>query len=302
MRLHLICLLSFFALPALARDVGGSAQNPCADYEGESKQFCEAAIRSRGNLSCSELADAATRAICEANKAASKSGDPKKACEAYVGEQRKLCEAAISSGSLSCSDITDERTRTACEAASKKSGGNGVMRGALRPENLLKGDARYSCEALVCLTSLKLPRPEECIEPVWRFFFKNFLGVSWLPIVARTESGKIDFLLKCPMNSVTSAMTSFIRAVARGAGKCDAENLNRDLAVWENGYLIAIRNGMPEYCTTYIGHEYVDKSGYVWPRYVGEYGCKGFWAEGADYERAVAAYNAKRAACGCLCW
>jgi hypothetical protein len=228
--------------------------------------------------------------------------DVKNPCKDYVGEQRKLCEAAISSGSLSCSELEDANTRAACEAASKKTGANGVVRGALRPENLLSGDAKWSCEALICLTSLKIPSPQECVEPLWRFFFKNFLGIKWLPIVSRTESGKIDFLLKCPMGMLTSTMTSFIKAAARGAGKCDAENLNKDLAVWENGNLVAIRNWLPEYCTTYINHEYVDRAEYLAPRYIGEYGCKGFWADGANYEQAVSAYNTKRASCGCFCW
>ena len=129
--------------------------------------------------------------------------------------------------------------------------------------------------------------------------FKTTKILGLIPITRlRTEPEKISFLSKCP----AASMASFIRAAARGADRCTADKLNGDLAVWENGNLIAIRSGMPEYCTTYVHHEYVDRTGYLAPRYVGSPDCKGYWVEAAHYDQAVVAYNAKRESCMCLCW
>jgi hypothetical protein len=51
-----------------------------------------------------------------------------------------------------------------------------------------------------------------------------------------------------------------------------------------------ISNQMPDYCAAYMGHAYVDFNGTV-PRYIGTPERGGYWAEGRDYDRALAEYN-----------
>ena len=155
--------------------------------------------------------------------------------------------------------------------------------------DVLTGDTRYACEAILCLASAT--RPTECRPSLSRYF--SIVARNW----SRTLQARHDFLNLCPVSQQTPAMSSLVSAIARGAGHCDAVALNQSLRLWSgssgDGYTY-ISNQMPDYCTAYTRHAFTDfvSSGSI-PRYVGDPLRGGYRVEGRDYERALAEYNAK---------
>lgn len=150
--------------------------------------------------------------------------------------------------------------------------------------DLLTGDTRLACEAIVCLSSGT--RPGECSASLSRYFNITKRKLS------DTLKARLDFLEMCPASNQTPEMASLVQAISRGAGRCDAASLNRTLTYWSGGDdgQVFIGNQLPEYCTRYTGHEYTDL-GDGQPRYVGVPGRGGHWVEAGDYDRALAAYN-----------
>lgn len=153
-------------------------------------------------------------------------------------------------------------------------------------EDLLQGDQKYACEAMLCLSSGK--RPSEC-EPSLRRYFS---------IKARKPGDTLrkrrNFLKMCPETNNDRKTGTLADAIAYGAGRCDAKTLNRtmryriDLANEE--WVEAIGNRMPSYCADYYSHEYTDFNDEL-PRYVGIPERGGFWVESSGYETALASYN-----------
>ena len=148
-------------------------------------------------------------------------------------------------------------------------------------QDVLTGDTRLACEAILCLSSSV--NPSECSPSLSRYF----------GIVKRTMSktirARLNFLNLCPVADQTPEMRSLVSAISNGAGRCDAASLNR-MRGWgvdgEQGY---ISNQLPAYCATLTGHDYTDFSDA--PRYVGKPERGGYWVEASDYERALAEYN-----------
>ncbi len=161
--------------------------------------------------------------------------------------------------------------------------------GQANSQEILTGDTRLACEAVLCLASGT--RPSECTPSLSRYF----------SITARTLSNTIrkrrNFLKLCPTSNQTPEMASLISAQVNGAGRCDARSLNVSLVMWRSswdGGERYISNRMPDYCAVYTGHAYTDfESSGTMPRYVGTQENGGFWAEAKDYERALAEYNTR---------
>jgi len=155
-------------------------------------------------------------------------------------------------------------------------------------QEVLSGDTRLACEAVLCLASGT--RPGECAPSLNRYF----------SITARkfadTLKKRRNFLSLCPVSNQTPEMSSLISAQVNGAGRCDAQALNSTLIMsrgWDTGETY-ISNRMPEYCAAYIGHAYTDfNSSGTMPRYVGSPEEGGYWVEERDYDRALAEYNAR---------
>lgn len=84
--------------------------------------------------------------------------------------------------------------------------------------NLLTGDAKLACEAIMCLSSAN--RPSECNESIHRYFTIQ-AAKPHLTMQARR-----NFLNQCP-SSNEEGMPQLINALANGAGRCDAAELNR---------------------------------------------------------------------------
>jgi hypothetical protein len=154
---------------------------------------------------------------------------------------------------------------------------------------VLEGDERTACEVILCLSSGK--RPSECTPPLNRYFSIKRKKLS------DTLSARRDFLDLCPAAKESSEMRSLVSALANGGGRCDAAALNADLTAWNsfNEGTQYISNAMPGYCSTYINHPYTNLAD-IAPRYVGNPAQGGYWVEAAQYEQALAQYNAQLAA------
>ena len=154
--------------------------------------------------------------------------------------------------------------------------------------DLLTGDTKLSCEALLCLSSGK--RPEEC-DPALNRFFSIKKSKPSATLYARK-----DFLSLGPASQDSDDMKALVNALAKGAGQCDAVTLNSLLGHDEgtggdagSGRHI-IGNDMPDYCTAYVTNPYTDLADTL-PRYVGPPQEDGFWVEAKDYPAALAKYE-----------
>jgi hypothetical protein len=158
--------------------------------------------------------------------------------------------------------------------------------GKASAQDLLTGDTRLACEAVLCLASGT--RPSECAPSLQRYF-----SITARKLVD-TIKKRGNFLELCPTSNQTPEMSALVSAMSRGAGRCDAQSLNQTLVFWQgsgDGGMTYIGNQMPDYCEAYTNHAYTDLSA-AKPRYVGTPGRgDGYWVEAADYARALAEYN-----------
>ena len=157
--------------------------------------------------------------------------------------------------------------------------------GSASAQDLLTGDTRLACEAILCLSSGT--RPSECSASLARYFGIHKRKLS------DTLKARLNFLELCPASNQTSEMSNLVQAISRGAGRCDAQSLNRSLVFWRGSWDDGdtyISNQMPGYCAAYTGHEYTDLDD-TRPRYVGDPDRGGHWVESQSYESALAAYN-----------
>jgi len=157
-------------------------------------------------------------------------------------------------------------------------------------QDVLTGDTRLACEAILCLSSGT--RPSECAPSLARYF-----GISYKKW-SDTLRGRIDFLNLCPASSMDSNMQKLVNAIGSGAGRCDPGSLNSSLQMWYGGWdsgTTMISNQMPDYCTAYTTNAYTDLKS-IKPVYVGVPERGGYWVDPAQYQQALAEYNARIAA------
>lgn len=153
-------------------------------------------------------------------------------------------------------------------------------------EDLLTGDTRLACEAILCLSSGD--RPGECSPSLSRYF-----GISkkkWKD----TVKARRNFLKLCPSASEPN-MPALVESIVNGAGRCTADLLNRQLAstvsvvvcddkkYWQDDEercvekrITVIDNTLPDYCQTYANHEYTYHVGVT---YVGDKMKGGMWVD-----------------------
>jgi len=152
--------------------------------------------------------------------------------------------------------------------------------------DVLTGDTRLACEAILCLSTGT--RPSECNPSLSRYF-----GIKKKKL-SDTIKARADFLELCPVANQTPEMSALVKAISKGAGRCDAASLNATLKIWNFDYEIRISDQMPNYCAAYTGHAYTDfNTGGFLPRYVGTPERGGYWVESKDYEAAQAAWQAR---------
>ncbi|WP_416192478.1 TrbM/KikA/MpfK family conjugal transfer protein [Neisseria sp. CCUG12390] len=152
--------------------------------------------------------------------------------------------------------------------------------------DLLTGDTRLACEATLCLSSGE--RPSECNPSLRRFF--SIKHKKW----GDTLKARKDFLKLCPSSKENDGMRRLVDAIAEGAGRCDAKELNRVMRYTVNvrecpRYRIRdrdscpivkktyIRNGKPSYCSVYFDHEWTVVGDSV--KYVGDEKKGGRWVD-----------------------
>lgn len=145
--------------------------------------------------------------------------------------------------------------------------------GPVVAEEMFTGDTRLACEALLCLSSSQ--RPGECSPSLERYF-----GIShkkW----SDTLDARRSFLNMCPTaHDVSANMPKLVEDIIHGAGRCDADYLNRTLRVQRERQVCTgwgdyqtchteiyyvIGNSLPSYCSAYWGNNYtdLDKAKYV---------------------------------------
>ncbi|MBP7609406.1 TrbM/KikA/MpfK family conjugal transfer protein [Thauera aminoaromatica] len=154
--------------------------------------------------------------------------------------------------------------------------------------DVLSGDTRLACEAILCLSTGQ--RPSECTPSLDRYF-----GIKKKKL-SDTLEARLNFLEQCPVADQTPQMSALVRAISRGAGRCDASSLNSTLRMWTggDGGEIQISDRMPDYCAAYTGQAYTDFS-QTGPKYVATPEKGGYWVEAKDYEREQADYNVRQA-------
>jgi len=159
-------------------------------------------------------------------------------------------------------------------------------------QDVLTGDTRLACEAILCLSSGT--RPHECSTSIKRYFSIHKRKLS------DTLKARLNFLKLCPVSNQTPEMQALVNALSNGAGRCDAQSLNRSLVMWRRDEAAIISDKMPNYCTAYTDHTYTDFSDTM-PRYVGLPERCGYWVEAVDYDLELARYannrNRQRDAC-----
>lgn len=152
-------------------------------------------------------------------------------------------------------------------------------------QGLLSGDTKLACEAILCLAAGN--PPHECDPALRRYFSIHKKKLS------DTLKARRRFLELCPTTNADAQMKSLVRALASGAGRCDAESLNRGrLGSFVAGFGMYISDQLPAYCTALANHLYTDVEGNM-PRYVGVPERGGHWVEPDQYDAALAEYEAR---------
>jgi len=175
--------------------------------------------------------------------------------------------------------------------------------------DLLTGIPRLACEATLCLSSSL--QPGECSPSLEHYFgIKRFNrhGLDWSATVAARRS----FLGQCPA-ATDPGMPDRVEAIAHGAGKCDADYLNRAYASmayqWRiRGYRQAADGStrepvyevhaldtvtltkLPAWCVAYNDHAWTHE---LSVRYVGDPRMGGRWVKAKDFEAAQARWDAQ---------
>lgn len=149
--------------------------------------------------------------------------------------------------------------------------------GAVAPataQDLLAGDTKLSCEALLCLASMT--RPGECMPSLTRYF--SIQAREW------TTQLRMNFLNLCPTGGDANT-ASLIPVLAYASGQCEINTLNN---ASEDG----IGNSLPAVCSAFYAHPYIASQNQT-PVYVGEPSLGGFWTTPAQLKEALAFYEAK---------
>lgn len=141
-----------------------------------------------------------------------------------------------------------------------------TVTGGARGQDVLTGDKRLACEAILCLASGT--RPDQCMPSLKRYF--SISHRRW----SDTVKARRNFLDLCPRTDSDPQMSALLQVQAEGAGRCDANALNAMAQInYETG-VITVPNTIPSYCEAYVNHPYTYN---VAPVYRGTPGEDGRW-------------------------
>jgi len=167
----------------------------------------------------------------------------------------------------------------------------GSSSAAFADRDILTGDTKLACEAILCLSSGT--RPNECQPSLARYF-----GIShrkW----SDTVKGRRNFLKLCPSSNDTSSanMPAIVENIVNGAGRCDASYLNANNRIvvqkkicpntgWVGGGdngdgcyyqdVEVVNNAKPAFCSAYANDQYTYLLGV---KYVGDPLDGGHWVD-----------------------
>lgn len=152
--------------------------------------------------------------------------------------------------------------------------------------DVLTGDTKLACEAILCLSTGD--RPHECAASIKRYFdirHKKF---------HKTLEARRNFLNLCPSSNEAN-MPGLIDALVNGAGRCDANELNRVMRStytvqkyvphgkggregwYDTVHIPYVKNSKPSYCRAYFDHEWTTSGDKV--KYVGTEKEGGRWVD-----------------------
>lgn len=147
-------------------------------------------------------------------------------------------------------------------------------------QQVLEGESRLACEAILCLASAS--RPAGCQPSLVRYF--SILRRKW----SDTIRARLDFLGICP---VQSAELEGVKArISQGAIQCDAATLNQQLSAEAAEGGTVIGDQLPYACSAYSA-PYAGNGAMPSVLYVGTPARGGHWVDGADYEFELRAYE-----------
>lgn len=155
-------------------------------------------------------------------------------------------------------------------------------------DDLLTGDTKLACEAILCLSSAT--QPAECQPSISRYFSivrKKF---------GDTLNARKAFLNLCPSASQSPDMNALTQALVMGAGRCDANSLNSSLRAYtgDENHPFMISNQLPGYCRDLFSQPYTNfQQTNEIPKYVGRPEREGLWVESRDYQSELAKYQRK---------
>lgn len=155
-------------------------------------------------------------------------------------------------------------------------------------DDLLTGDPKLACEAILCLSSTT--QPAECSPSIGRYFSivrKKF---------GDTLNARKAFLNLCPSASQSPDMSELTQALVMGAGRCDANSLNSSLRAYtgDENHPFVISNQLPYYCRDLFSQPYTNfQQNNEIPKYIGRPDREGLWVEAKDYQSELARYQRK---------
>lgn len=172
--------------------------------------------------------------------------------------------------------------------------------------SVLGGTEGRACEAILCLSSSL--QPSECKPSLNKYFDIKVYSKGVLDWPDTVDARKA-FLNMCP-SGTSAGMPERINAIARGAGKCDAEYLNSTYVGTSYKYRMrragftsdtdytytnitpiktVTENKLPTYCVAYNDHSWTyDLS----IKYVGTPLKGGYWVKASQYDSAQAKWEA----------
>lgn len=153
----------------------------------------------------------------------------------------------------------------------------------------LSGAEELSCAAILCLSSSAGKGVTECQPSLSHYF-----GIKHR-YLSDTLEARLNFLNLCPTGLASGMMSSLTSALSRGAGRCDAQELNAysyELEAYPDHTFV--RQIIPDYCVALYGHDWTDLRADA-PVYIGEEEFSGRWASRAHTAKEQNAYDRRKA-------
>jgi len=134
-----------------------------------------------------------------------------------------------------------------------------------RAQDVLDGDQRLACEAMLCLASVT--RPAECAASLTRYFSISMRRFR------DTVRARANFLRLCPVSSQQPQTQSIIENQEALMDRCDAQSLNTVLMQANTDGTVNVNDQLPEHCSGAASQTV---------RYVGTPGQGGHWVDAGE--------------------